>query len=180
MNCKPPASVQLTEQEAALLAQIPQEPKHDGKWKTVEAALEKLTLALLDRDAIPNVRLKLFSDPSYAETGRRSHKEVFEKNGTTGDDIIKHPNFIKYLYFFIHGPSLPDEVASGLCEILSHHIHTSSALMEARQFARDCMREYRLEPEDAGTQFFRLAVELGFSASEARSIRDAAKSVRRR
>jgi hypothetical protein len=101
MTYQPPRPLELTELEATLFVKIPQDPTHDG-WKEVADAMERLALSLFARDAVPEIRLRLFSDPNYAEVGNKSRMQVFESNGTAGNDIFRHPNFIPYLNHFIH------------------------------------------------------------------------------
>jgi len=46
-------------------------------------------------------------DPAYFVCGHGlSHLQVFEKNGTRGDDVFRHPHFVKYLRYFLYGPDL--------------------------------------------------------------------------
>lgn len=178
MEFIPPSTVQLTAEEAQLYAQIPNVPSHDG-WLQVADAMENLFLSLLDRDAIPEIRLKLFFDSAFAETGSKSRQEVFESNGTSGNDIFRHPNFIPYLRYFIDGPRLPRTAIDGLCRILNENIGTSGEVMDQyRQHARAVVRTHRLVSSTAATEFFRLGLEIGMSDFAARTLRDAARTAR--
>lgn len=178
MNYEPPQPINLTSKEAELYAKIPLDPPHDG-WFEIADAMEALTDSLFERKAIPDVRLRLFADPDYAETGKKSRQEVFESNGTSGSDIFRHPHFIKYLRHFINGPNLPQPAIDGLCKILNDDRGTSGMVMEQyRKHARSCVREFNLSPPDAGTEFFRLGVEIGMELHAARTLRDAARSTR--
>ena len=56
-----------------------------------------LMRSLLERRAIPECRLKYFTDPRYNIRGRgRSRRETFESNGTRGNEIFTHGHFTKY------------------------------------------------------------------------------------
>lgn len=173
-----PKSVELTSTEAKLYARIPHTPSHEG-WDDVADAMESLVHSLLARDAVPEVRLQLFHDAEFAETGIKSRLEVFESNGTVGDDIYRSPYFIPYLRHFIHGPNLPRDVMDGLVAILNEDRGTSGMVMnDYRQFARAAIRDRHLSPSDAATEFFRLGVEIGMGVPAARALRDAARSTR--
>ena len=178
MDYAPPQSIELTDGEAELYAKIPNSPSHDG-WRDVADAMESVVESLLERKAVPEVRLRLFADPDYAETGKKSRQQVFESNGTSGNEIFRHPNFISYLQHFIHGPDLPKSAIDGLCQILNEDRGTSGMVMyQYRKFARDCIRKHGLNPSDAATEFFRLGVEIGMDIHAARTLRDAARSTR--
>ena len=178
MDYAAPQSIELTEFESGLYARIPQRPSHDG-WHDVADAMEQLVLSLLDRKAVPEVRLRLFCDPDYAEKGSKSRQQVFESNGTSGNDIFRHPHFIPYLRHFIDGPDLPKDAIDGLCKILNDDMGTSGMLMDQyRKHARASVRKHGLDAGHAATEFFRLGVEIGMEIHDARTLRDAAKSTR--
>jgi hypothetical protein len=68
----------------------------------------KLVHSLLSRDTIPGHRWSWFVDPEHNARGRRSsRRDAFERNGTRGDDIARHPHFLPYLHYFIYDPDLP-------------------------------------------------------------------------
>jgi len=61
-----------------------------------------LTESLLERGAIPEVRLLYFTDPERNPGGRgKSRQQVFENNGISGTEIYAHGNFLKFLEYFI-------------------------------------------------------------------------------
>src|ERR1700730_11360493 len=96
-------SVDLTVEERTLVSQIdfnPSSEKHDADyWRAVGAASQKLMESLIARKAIPEVRTKFFTDPEFNIGGRgRSRANIFEKNGTRGGAIFRHPHFLKYLH----------------------------------------------------------------------------------
>ena len=178
MNYVAPQTIELTESEAELYSRIPEAPTHDG-WHDVADAMETLVESLLDRNVVPEVRLRLFCDSNYAETGSKSRQQVFESNGTAGSDIYRHPHFIPYLRHWIHGPNLPKDAIDGLCKILNEDRGTSGMVMEQyRKHARASVRKHGLSPSDAATEFFRLGVEIGMEIDDARTLRDAARSTR--
>jgi hypothetical protein len=173
-----PRPVELNEAESVLFGRIPRVPSHE-KWPEVADAMESLIVSLQDRQAVPLVRVRLFEDAAYAETGKRSPQQWFEANGVSGEEIFWHVDFIPYLRHFISGPNLPSEVIAGLIRILNENLGTSGTVMdEYRRFARSSIKTHRLSRTEAATEFFRLGVEIGMSVSAARTLRDAARSTR--
>lgn len=178
MEYKPPRSVELTDEEASLNEQIPSLPDRGLPWGPIADAMESLFKSLIQRDAIPAVRLRVFDDPKQAEKRGKSPKQVFESNGTCGDHICRHPNFIKYLRYFINGPDLPSAAIKEFCRILNDDQGTSGMILDQlRRYVRSCVREYRLDRHSAGSQFYRLAVELGID-HDPHVVRTAAMSTR--
>jgi len=178
MAYRPPPRIKLTKSETRWLERIPFSHDRVDDWLPIADAMESLFNALLERDAIPAIRLRVFADPEYAETRGRAPKQVFESNGTCGGDICRHPHFAKYLRYFIQGPDLPDAAINGFCRILNEDRGTSGmVLKQLHQYVRLCVREYGLDRHSAASAFYRLAVELEID-HDPRSIRTAALSAR--
>jgi hypothetical protein len=79
----------------------------------------QLTELLLDRQAVPRVRVEYFTNPEMNAGGRgKSKQQVFEQNGTAGKHIVRDPNFMAYLRYFIYGPDLPKQTISGFGTII--------------------------------------------------------------
>lgn len=176
MKYEVPRTIELTEEESTLHARIPKDPQHDD-WHEIADAMEALVSSLLDREAVSEVRLRLFCDPLYAESGSKSRQQVFESNGTSGTDIFLHPHFIPYLRHFNDGPDLPIPVMQGLCNILNQDRGTSGMLMDQyRKYARSFVCQHKLNASSVAIEFFRLGVEIGMEIHEARTLRDAARS----
>lgn len=173
-----PTSVDLTTDETELYKKIfrPLSPEH---WPETEAAMEALTASLLERDAVPEVRQRLFADATFAEIHSRSPRDTFEINGVRGDEIFRHVDFLPYLRHFIHGPDLPRPVIDGLITILNEDRGTAGMLLKQyEQFARKSVKAYRLSRSIAATEFYRLGVEIGMSVASAKTLRKAALSAR--
>ena len=96
-------SIEVRSEEKQLLGQIDFNPAslegHEARyWLAVGEAALRLTKLLIARRAIPEVRPRYFTDPHFNTAGRgRSRAQIFEKNGTRGEDIFRHPHFLKYL-----------------------------------------------------------------------------------
>jgi hypothetical protein len=180
MNLK---NVELTPAEKALVEKIdfaPSRQTHDP-----EAAQEmcntagELTRALLRRKAIPEVRTRFFTDPAYNVGGRGSSRlQVFEKNGTRGDAIFRHPHFLKYLRYFLYGPDLPEPVIHAFQQkVLDCGPVTSGDIVPLGDYAKQLTRSRGLDKGKAD-EFYKLALDCGLDEGEARSIRDAVKKAR--
>ena len=180
----PVNQIQLTDTERGLLDRIEFNPlarSHDATAarKSGEAAYQ-LTLSLLKRQAVPKIRWAYFTDPML-NIGRVkcSRKEVFERNGTTGDAIFRHPHFLKCLWYFLHGPTLPADIIEGFCTKISEcQPVTSGDLPTLRSCATRQTRSHGLDRRKAAKEFYKLALECDLAEFEARAIRDAVMAVR--
>ena len=178
-----PKRVDLTPQEATLAAKI----EFDPDWPHVERdrvleicrAAATLTKALVKRGAIPEHRLNYFTDPEFNIGTKMSRQEVFERNGTKGDEILEHPHFLKYLYYFIHGPNLPKPVIEGFCKIVDDDRGTSGMVMDQmHRYVRKEIRDRGLTRWEAAEEFYKLALDCGLYVDRAKGVRRAALAAR--
>lgn len=169
------APIQLTSEEASLYADIRFDTRggHEALRQSCSAAQE-LMRSLLGRKALPAARVRYFRDPECNVGARRSRQQVFEDNGTTGDAIFRHGNFLKHLKYFIEGPALPRVVIDGFCELIAHDDDRD----RARAYVRAQIRSNQLERRAAAEEFYKLALECGLDEPFARSLRDAGLSTR--
>ncbi|WP_100175529.1 hypothetical protein [Bradyrhizobium nitroreducens] len=141
-----------------------------------------LMRSLLQRKAIPKVRLKYFEEPSF-RTGRikGSYRSLFERNKTTGDDIYRHPNFLRHLRYFINGTELPKEAIKIFAQKAHScgHVGPSDAL-ELGTLARDLTRKFGLsiDTELAAEEFYKLALDCGIYQGHAAVVRDRVKAMK--
>jgi hypothetical protein len=178
-------TVGLTEPEQALAAQINFEPSRTAHDATAVRASGEAAAALMKslkaRKAIPEVRVQWFTDPEYNVGGHgASRQDIFVKNGARGDDILRHPHFLKHLHYFIYGPDLPASVI----EIFEQEVAdcggvTSGDIIPLGNHAKQQVRTHGLDTDKAAEEFYKLALESGLDASDARSIRDAVKKAKR-
>lgn len=171
------SDIHLTVEEQLLFAKI---DWHDHEELRVSLQpMEELASRILRRNAVPEVRLAYFSEPELNPGGRgRSRQDIFEKNGTSGGEILKHPSFLKHLEYFICGPDLPKEVIEKFrSEAGASHL-TGSDIIDLIPYARSCVRQYRLDPRHASEEFFKLAVECGAMPGIGDNIRKSVRSVR--
>lgn len=183
MNVTLPATVVLTAQEQELVRRIDFAPDilSASFRQIVEESCEAaapLAKSLFARGAIPDVRLAYFTDPGRNVGSQRSRREIFEGNGTRGDQILEHPHFLPYLKYFIFGPDLPEATISGFCTIANDGLLTTSMqLDQLRAYARREVRQRGLDRRHAAEEFYKLAYECDLDHL-ARSVRDAALQAR--
>ncbi|MFO0802821.1 MAG: hypothetical protein U0791_06825 [Gemmataceae bacterium] len=141
--------------------------------------MRDLAESLIKRKAVPEVRLAIFTDPQMNAGGRgKSRQQVFESNGTTGRDILRHPHFMAHLRYFLNGPDLPRPVIEGFCKVIEDDAGTSGMVLDQiKAFVRKAVRDRRLNPRHAADEFYKLAHEID-RGDLADNVRAAAKSVR--
>jgi hypothetical protein len=177
------SSVELTGAEKKLLARIEFDPLGiTGGVEQVNAvchAAQELTRSLLNRNAIPDHRLRFFADPEYNIGGHgSSRKQILERNAN-GKDILTSAHFLKYLRYFIYGPSLPDAVIESFGKAVKDcGMVTSGDIIPLGDTAKKLTRKYGLANNEAAEEFYKLALEYGLQEYEARSIRDRVKKSR--
>jgi hypothetical protein len=144
------------------------------------APMAALSELLLHRGAIPEVRLRYFNDPACNPGGRgKSRQEIFERNGTIGDEILEHPHFLPYLEYFVLGPNLPSTVILQFKEMAKCSGYlTAGDINDLAPSARATVRSGRLNPPQAADEFFKLAMECGAMPSSAEIIRHSIRQVR--
>jgi hypothetical protein len=179
MKYQSPQVVELTDDESKLYELIVNSSDTNGELTPIADVMESLFKLLIERNAIPEMRLRIFADPKYAEKWNKTPKQIFESYGTCGDEIYRHPQFIEYLLYFINGPDLPDAAINSFCKILNEDKGTSGMIPDQlHHFVRSCVREYDLDRHSAASNFYKLAIELGIKHASALSVRIAAMSTR--
>jgi hypothetical protein len=175
-----PGPIELTAEEQALFGRLATDP---------EAGVP-LMESLLERDAIPAIRWQYFAEPELNIGYSYSHMEQFERNGTRGEAIFRHPHFVPYLRYIVSGPDLPRRAIETFHEkVVSCYGVSSGDVPELWDLARQLTRQFGLDPHYACEEFHKLALECfgimrddeydlaGYGGS-ARSIRDCVKKMR--
>lgn len=176
----PTPDIELTDRERELFDQI---RFHSNRHEEIRASIMPmvgLSESLLKRGAIPEVRLLYFTDPERNPGGRgKSRQNMFERNGTSDSEILAHPNFMKYLEYFVCGPNLPFEVITEFKEIARSSGHlTGRDVIDLIPKARTAVRLAQLDPYEASDEFHKLVLECGAIPSSAESIRNAVRAVK--
>lgn len=179
----PSLELTLDADEVALLQTInfsnaPFKSSDDAKANGLASV--KLMKSLLARDAIPEWRLRYFSDPAFNSGGHgRSDEQIFIRNGcTTQEKLFAHPHFLKVLKYFLKGPDLSLSIieewraAAADCGTI-----TSGDLAPLTKLARRLARDQGLNGKTAAEEFYKLALECGLDADQAWSIRDGVRTI---
>lgn len=172
--------IQLNAREQELLGGLSFDMHSHQTWPKTQQHMTELAERLLERKAISDTRLRYFTDPDCNPGGRgKSRKDVFEKNGTRGDEILRHPHFLKYLEYFLYGPNLPSEIVVKFKDAAASLGHLSgSDVLDLAPAARAMVRRERLNPYDASEEFFKLALECGAAPWSADTLRKGIRAIR--
>lgn len=152
---------------------------HDELHRSLEA-MSLLAKSILDRGAIPQVRISYFTDPEFNPGGRgKSREEIFEANGTCGDEILRHPHFLRHLEYFLCGPNMPAVAVDAFkTKLLESGYLTGGDINDLAPFARACVRSNGLKPHAAAEEFFKLAIDCGARPAYADSLRKSVRAVK--
>ena len=178
-----PASIELSGEEQAILERISFEHSRRTGYEEVrrngDAACD-LAISLMERDAIPEPRKRYFLDPDYHPGGRgKSRMQLFERNGTSGKDILRHPHFLPYLWYFIYGANLSQEIISAFRERVAEcGMVTSGDVVPLGECARRFARARSLDPGEAAEEFYKLSLDYGLNEGYARILRKIVKRLR--
>jgi hypothetical protein len=170
----------LTKDELSALSQINFGwSSHDDLRSSLEPMAE-LAARLLARKAVPEARIAYFTDPDFNPGGRgKSRKDIFQKNGTSGDEVLRHPNFLKHFEYFVFGPNLPSTVIEKFkSEASGSGYLTGGDINDLTPYARSFVRTHRLDPRDAAEEFYKLAVECGAMPVYAEAMRASVRAVK--
>ncbi|MBN2285730.1 MAG: hypothetical protein JXI43_04740 [Tissierellales bacterium] len=166
--------IELAKEEAKLYKKLIQQSNIPGSWlkNNLADTMMILFIMLQKRDAIPEIRMKVFTDPEFSELRNLSPKQVFEKNGQYGSDLLRHPDFLKYLTYFIFGPDLPKEFISGFCDSVEmDQMFGPEVSEDFLKMLRKSVRQFNLSKHQRTTEVFRLALEIGFNKEDSMIIR---------
>lgn len=170
----------LTSEELELFSQIPFGSRESNEIHASIVTVVDLCKLLKLRGAVPEVRRLYFTDPERNPVGRgKSVQEMFERNGTFGNNIFAHPDFLEYLEYFICGPSLPAGVITAFRDAsrISGYLSMGD-VFDLHSKARDAVRYLHLDPPKAAEEFHKLVLECGADPASAKSIREVVRSLR--
>jgi hypothetical protein len=139
-----------------------------------------LVKSLLARKAIPESRLRYFADREYnIGNPKASIRELFLRASRTDEVMYRHPNFLKYLHYFVFGSDLPASVKEAF---LARFKESDGDRKQLVQLGRNQYRELirARSPQDyrLPDAFYQLALDCGCDQWDARSVRDAVKRVK--
>lgn len=172
----------LTPEEKALADQIDfrDEIAHheDGHeiYKANRVPIMALLNFLIVRDAIPKNRLAYWTSPEL-NPGRikGSHKEIFKRNGSDGEEAYTHPNFIPLFRYFLYGAKLPQAAIDEFeAQVGSPEWFGGSDMIALTKKTLELVRKYGLRGSRDSDEFMKLALDLGLNSYNANSVRRAA------
>lgn len=171
--------ISLKPEEQELLDTIELEALNiENGQPTVDNCERAATLAsmLLDRKAIPEVRLKGFVEASYATGRGPSVRDKFHRNGNTDAQMMRHPHFLAWLRYFIFGPQLPEEFIK-VFQVKVEELEplASGDVRPLAALTRKLVRDFNLEKSEAD-EVFKLVLEFEDDVYLAKSLRTAAKT----
>jgi hypothetical protein len=177
--------IELTHDEEALAREIVFD--HDGSVRldnerTIANGEKAANLVenLLDREAIPEYRLRYFVDPEYnIGNTKASLREMFLRNSGSDGEMYRHPHFLKYLRYFVFGADLPRNTKEAFAAKFDE---SDGDRRELVQFARGQFRALTARTLPQGhllpEAFYQLALDSGCEQWDARAVRDAVKKIR--
>lgn len=173
--------IELTDEEQEIVGQIELDQmkvRDHEQWKTNSELAFNLITSLLKRKAVPDHRLRYFTDPTYNRGDHgKSRKDRFLANSKTIDTMFRHNNFLAYIRYFIYGPNLPASLIASFAETVKGCGDVTSGDTELlRKEARALARRYGFNRADA-EEFYKMALEFMWY-SYAESVRDAVKQVK--
>lgn len=157
-------------------------PTSHEEWLPVGEAMLALVRLLLARDAIPPIRWRYFSDPDLHGSGvHRSWELIF--NRSRGEGYFDHPNFHKFVIYFVAGPNITQfekvefrEIARQFC--ISNY---QEATKKLRNIVRQKVRAG--DERDLQEEYYKQAIETNVNLRDALSLRkiagDAARYAKR-
>ena len=173
--------IELIDSERTILARIDlREHRHHSEAYAANKANAGPILALMkslsERSALPKERLNYWADPKY-NPGRikASRKELFGSNRACAE-IYTHPQFLRYLRYFLFGAELPDTVIAEFeGRVGNLDWVTSGDIVPIARSARDLISKYGLDKTSAPQEFFKLCLDMGLGLTIAESVMRSAK-----
>lgn len=177
-----PKPVELTEQENTLAEEVRDAARllrnnHDYE-RTINAgyASRQLMESLLKREAIPEQRLRYFTDAAYNSGHTKgSRYELFRRNTASNSEMYEHPHFWKYLLYFLDGPELPSEVAERFASLCADQVRDHGSV---EKLARATARTIPGDPAEKAEELFKLVMECGGTLSEATNVRRTVRTIK--
>ena len=169
--------VELTEEEQKLYQDVLSldiNEDYDERIRKLDS-LKLLTKSLLDRKAIPEQRIKFFTDKDFQFGGaKKSRKEVFESNGTKGTEIFRHAHFIRYLIYFVEGANLDNHLIKSIEGICDRNHYSDDAIGEIYNFLKSgsLIPKDKSSRQELADEIFKLLVDLKVELSYCHQIRN--------
>lgn len=180
--------IELTEKESSLVEamqlQVPASVDVHEVYTSNADKVVVLVRSLFGRGAIPEARMRYWTDPDYCTArGRSSHEEIMAGNGRATEEVYRHLGFLRFLRYFLFGSELPEAAIEGFeaglaRERITPDWFTSGDHDPMWKLARRLTRKHELKKGWAAEEFLKLCLDLGFDIHVARSVRDAVMQLR--
>jgi hypothetical protein len=159
--------IELTGHEQALYKKA-QNIEHD--YESGSEAMANLYSILKEKDAIPKERLNWFVNSEWNIGTKKSRLQIFESNGTSKENITKHPHFLKHFQYFIEGADLPkkllDYAYAKRTDTLFDDEWCKEVLFEVKQ-----NKPIQSDRKKFAEEIFKLCADLNINIEEAKSLR---------
>jgi hypothetical protein len=179
----PQADIELTDDERTLFGQIAFDwdvRAHDpeGFGRNSEAVVQSIT-GLLERNAIPEHRLKCFTNPDCWRGRIKRSRDLFRRNRRSDEEILRHPHLLEHARYFVCGPDLPDSPMREFREAVRNCGHVAAGdAIDLANLARRQVRAFGLVSYDVAEEYFKLAIDGGVWVSHAVHIEGRARKLR--
>lgn len=127
---------------------------------------EELMESLRDRKVIPEIRLKYYFLPQY---NLKNTKKARSANFENFQHPYREISFLKYLTYFIEGPSIPEELLNNINEIRAKYPYTGDSLDEVKKAVRNYLKNDPANKSILAEELYKLYLE--FDDSDAELIR---------
>jgi hypothetical protein len=171
----PKGAIALTPEEQILLQQVTLRVEeldgHEHYQRNAELAV-KLFTSVRERSAIPPNRWKWFFDPKYNPGSHgKSRYERFRNNCPDDDDIVRHPNFLAVIDYFINGARLTPGIISSFGDTVNQlGMISSSDVIPLGKAARQLTRDFGEKGPAIADEFYKLSLDLGLGPNYAESV----------
>mgnify|MGYP000955575263 CR=1 FL=1 len=173
--------IELTESENQLFTSVLRfnTASYEQARNILHDCEELATILLSEKDRIPLSRLNYFFEPEYnISSPKSSRKEIFERNGTNGNSILSHGNFVKYLIYWVNGANVDKEIKNIAANTIVNDYYKD----------HDCITKFfnairskiprNHQNSEFSEEIFKLAIDSGMSLMYATLLRDKVRSVK--
>jgi hypothetical protein len=141
---------------------------HREYSKDSQGAARELILSLVNRKVIPKFRLQFMNNPDHnfdskVRINKQSRWKNLKDRFENIDDYFKSREFLRYLYYFIHGPDLrQSSINNFLIAVMSIHGDiTSGDIGPLSDIAIRETKSTRMDKFKASDEFYKLGLECG-------------------
>lgn len=140
---------------------------------------ELATILLSENGRIPQSRLNYFFKPEYNTSSPKiSRFERFNRNGTSGNEIFRHGNFVKYLIYWVNGANVDDELKNIATTIIVNDYYKDHDCLTKFFAAIRSKIPRNQKNSEFSEEIFKLAIDSGMSLMFAVMLRKKVRCVK--